>query len=74
MDFYHISYHLTACQTEINSVRSLTFSVTDIGTKISCTIAACCFHSFSYFFHQNIQMTTSRVTVAKRTFNHNLWF
>ena len=73
MDLDHIGDHLTACQTEIDTIRSLALTVTDIGCKVSCPVSACCINTFAYLFHQNIQMTTARMAVAKGTLDDDLW-
>ena len=74
MDLNHIRYHFPACKAVINSVCPLALAVTDICSKISCSIAARGRHALSYLFYQFIQMSASRMAVAKCTFNHNLRF
>ena len=73
MDLDHVGDHLTACQTEIDAVCSLALAVTNIGCKISCSVSACCINTFTHLFHQNIQMTTARMAVAKGTLDDDLW-
>ena len=72
MDLDHVGNHLTACQTEIDAIRSLALTVTDIGCKVSCSVSACCVNTFTHLFHQDIQMTTTRMTVAKGTLDDDL--
>ena len=74
MDLDHICDHLTACQTVIDPVCSLAFSVTDICAEIAGSETTGFCHSFSDFFHQYVQMTASRMAVSISTLNHNLRF
>ena len=73
MDLDHVGDHLTACQTEIDAVRSLALAITDIRTKIARSKTAFLGDSFSYFFYQKIQMAASRVAVPIGTFHHHLY-
>ena len=72
MNFNHIGDHFPTCQTIIDSVCSLAFSVADISTEITCAMTSGLFNSFTDFLHQNIQMSASRMAVSKSTFNNHL--
>ena len=74
MDLDHICDHFPACQAVIDSVRSLALSVTDIRAEIPRAITAFFCDSFSYLFHQQIQVSASRMTVSVGALHHNLYF
>ena len=72
MDLDHVGDHFSACQAEVDAVRSLALSVADIGAEIPGSVAACLLNSFSHLFHQNVQVSASRMAVPECALNHNL--
>ena len=51
MYFYHIGNHFPTCKAVINTICSLTLSITYISTVISCTISAFLCYAFTDFFY-----------------------
>ena len=72
LDLNHVCDHLPACKRIIDAIRPLAFPVAHIGTEIPGAISACIPHPFTHLLHKAVQMSGSRVAVAKRTFNKNL--
>ncbi len=74
MNLYHIGDHFPAGKAEIDAIRSLTLSVTDIGAEISGPMTSCFPDTFYYCIHQLIQVDASRMTVSISTFHNDLTF
>mgnify|MGYP000175825682 CR=1 FL=1 len=72
VDLDHIRDHLTACKAEIDAIGSLTFTITDIGAVIPGTMPARILNSLAGSFDQFVQMSASRVAVAKGAFHDDL--
>ena len=72
MNLDHIGDHLPACQTVIDTVRSLTLAVADIRTIISCAMPAGLLDAFPHFLHQQVQMPAARMAVAVSALDHHL--
>ena len=64
MDLYHIRNDFTACKTIINTVCSLTLSITDICTEVARSFASFILDTTLYLFYQLVNMSASRIAVS----------